>query len=187
MDGRRFDTWAKVLAHTGGRRAAIGLLASGALGAAAGLLGGYGVAARKPKKCPGGKKRCGKLCIGNRLCCTDKDCPKCEKCTAKGKCEGSGKKPCGRFCIAKQLCCRDKDCPACWTCNRQGQCEESLAQPLCNVCQKTECVNRALTCVTRTPGFEKVCGTTCCVNGSPCHGTNQCCDNTCSGQPQCCS
>lgn len=163
MDGERFDTWAKMLAHTGGRRAAVGLLAGGVFSAAADLLGWDEVAAKK--KCPKGKKQCGKYCIAKRLCCRDTDCPACHLCGEKtGKCFSTLpiiKRGCNG-CQQKIRCVNNR--PTCVTTKKGKPCG-----PLC--CANGECsISDGYHCCNN---YTTGCG--CCPVGYACDATTKTC------------
>jgi hypothetical protein len=90
VDAQRFDAWTRRLRS---RRAVFPGLAGGL--ATMLHLTTADDAGAKPKRCPNGKKRCGKRCIPKRTPC----------CKA-------GRKRCGKRCIRKNQCCTTADCGA---------------------------------------------------------------------------
>ena len=113
MDPNHFDAWARTLSS---RRTALTSLVGGGL---ATLLGLPSVeeAGAEPKRCPRGKKTCGRRCIPkNRECCN------------------RNQKQCGKKCIAKSKCCKDADCG------------NSSEFPEFSICAKGTCVTGQGTC-----------------------------------------
>ena len=122
MDGQRFDNWAKTLPTAGSRRAAIRLLAGGALSVGFARLGLRQAAAA-----------CGTP--GNK-CCKGK-CNRGATCNSEGYCKcKAGWRRCkdnGGYCRKKDKCC-----------GIGFLCE--------NPCQETRCKNGVYQCVTTQPG-----------------------------------
>src|SRR5688572_6664799 len=115
MDGIRFDRFSRILSASPNRRGFGRALAGLALGGT--LIPQFGLAEvearkKKPKKCKGGKKKCGKKCIPATSCCKAADCGTGGTC-AGGACFcGEGFTTCQGRCIPVGACCFDDECPA---------------------------------------------------------------------------
>lgn len=138
MDPTRFDQLTRALTdRRPSRRSLFGVLAGAAV--AAGFAAGEETVA-KPKRCPKGKKRCGRKCIPIAKCCTAADCGEGETCT-KGVCTGGG----GGGTPPDQ-------CPVVSTCNAEpnacGRNAENTEDCIClrAVDGNTICVNPVETC-----------------------------------------
>jgi hypothetical protein len=110
MDAIRFDDLTKYVVLTSAefrRRLLLRLLAGGAIAALAPQLES---AAAKKRKCPGGKRRCGKRCRPKTDCCPSAQCAAglpCGARTCSGKCAGNcavGIPPCGVDADGKCFC-----------------------------------------------------------------------------------
>jgi hypothetical protein len=100
MDATRFDAMTRTLSS---RRTVLTGVVGGGLAALLSLTTA-GDAGAEPKRCPRGKKKCGRRCIPKgQACCTRTE------------------KRCGTKCIAKSKCCKDADCGPRMLCAK-GQC-----------------------------------------------------------------
>ena len=165
MDGERFDTLTRTAIATGSRRGALRLLAGGALGTLAGLIGARGAAA----------------CRGYRDPCQDTDqcCPGTGLRCRRGTCRcPRTKRWCGRTgrCIPKDACCRDADCWGGMTCVA-GSCACPGAGNFCPECYRCDAemgcqpdtARQGLACP-KSAGV--CCGTVCCQEA--CNQRGQC-------------
>lgn len=210
MDPTRFDSLTQRLVAIPSRRALLhaigGLLTAGALTAAE----SDARRKRKPKKCKGGKRKCGKTCIPKSNCCTSAECDADETCR-NGSCAVSPCPPnqtrCDGQCVntltdAANCGGCGLSCAAGETC-RLGDCCQSLGET---------CVSEDQCCFSFCgaideekpngqdcrPGVSKRCcadGDIPCLDTCDCCGSLICLDQQCcvaSGQPcsnnaQCCS
>jgi len=168
VDGHGFDALAKALAAPAPRRAALRLLAGGALGGLLASLAGGEALADKKKKCKASEKRCGNKCIPKRDCCKDYDCGLCrDEVCIRGRCRcAPGLAPCGGRCTVACnpdevftpgcACCK----PYLRPCANDANCCSGLCRPSV---AGSICVGRESS---SDCGFDAQCDSGSCVDGT---------------------
>jgi hypothetical protein len=169
MDASHFDAWTKIMTEElGSRRAALRLLAGGALGGLlahlrrtevaadcgtagnrcckGGCVGGAVCNAQGYCKCKRGRRACDGECIPKKQCCFSDPVPLCRDCgeprcvNGQWRCERTGK-PCGRGCCRRsETCCPQRSGPP--VCRRAvlcGPCQFPCGEKCCHYASFDSC------------------------------------------------
>ena len=185
MEDRHFDLLTRVLGSAPSRRAALGGIASTALGALAATLGLESSEAKKNGKkrrrrrrrgkCGSNEKKCHGTCIKKSQCCNDSDCSGGKVCQGKSCTCPSGTKDCAGSCIPSGNCCTSGDCGECEGC-QGGTCVSGCLPG--QICQGGTCA---------CPSGQKECQGGCIPSGNCCTDvdcpTSQVCKSGTCGCP----